>query len=190
MVLAAGFSRRMGALNKLLLELEGVPVIARSVDAVLGSTARPVVVVTGYEPERVRAALAGRELVFAHNPEPAEGLAASLRIGLAALGAEPDGAVVCLGDMPWVRPEHLEALIAAFGASAGRSICVPTFAGQRGNPVLWPRRHFAGIRALRGDAGARSLLAAHASEVCYVPVSDPGVTRDVDTPEDWRQGSA
>jgi molybdenum cofactor cytidylyltransferase len=187
-VLAAGLSRRMGAVNKLLLEVAGAPMIARCVDAVLGSAARPVVVVTGHEPARVRAALAGRELSFVHNSDPAQGLASSLRAGIAALGDELDGAVVCLGDMPWVRPEHVEALIAAFSASGERAICVPTFDEKRGNPVLWPARYFAEIRALTGDRGACSLLASYADQVCYVPVSDPGVTLDVDTPDDWKKG--
>ena len=183
-VLAAGLSRRMGDVNKLLLEVEGAPMIARCVDAVLGSAARPVVVVTGHEAARVRTALADRELTFVHNAEPAQGLASSLRAGIAGLADELAGAVVCLGDMPWVRASHIDALIAAFAASGERAICVPTFDEQRGNPVLWPARYFDEIRALSGDCGARSLLAAHADEVCYVPVSDPGVTLDVDTPLD------
>jgi molybdenum cofactor cytidylyltransferase len=181
-LLAAGLSRRMGGANKLLAELDGAPVVARAADAVLASRARPVLVVTGHEADRVRAALAGRALVFAHNPDHADGLSSSLRAGIAALGEGLDGAVVCLADMPWVRPAHIEALIAAFEASRARPICVPSFAGRRGNPVLWPARYFAAIAALKGDAGARVLLGAHAAEVCDVPVADPGVTLDVDTP--------
>jgi molybdenum cofactor cytidylyltransferase len=181
-VLAAGLSRRMGDANKLLAELDGAPVVARTVEAVLASRARPVLVVTGHEAGRVRAALAGRALVFVHNPDYAKGLSTSLRAGVAALDAALDGAVVCLADMPWVRPAHIEALIAAFEASGERPICVPRFGSRRGNPVLWPARHFAAIAALSGDAGARGLLEAHAAEVCEVPVADPGVTLDVDTP--------
>ncbi len=182
-VLAAGLSRRMGAANKLLAEVDGAPMVARCVDAALASPARPVVVVTGHEAARVRGALAGREVVFVHNPEPAAGLSSSLRLGIAALGEKVDGAVVCLGDMPWVRAEHIEALITAFDANAERPICVPTWDRKRGNPVLWPARHFAEIAALTGDRGARSLLDAHAAEVCFVPVADAGVTLDVDTPD-------
>ena len=181
-VLAAGLSRRMGG-NKLLAEIEGVPLVARCVRAVLASRARPVVVVTGHESERVRAALAGDGLRFAQNPEPEAGLSASLRVGLAALGPGVAGAVVCLADMPWVTSAHVDALLAAFEADARHPICVPTWQGRRGNPVLWPARHFAEIAALSGDRGARALLAAHAAEVCYVPVGDAGVTRDVDTPD-------
>jgi molybdenum cofactor cytidylyltransferase len=182
-VLAAGRSRRMGAANKLLLSIDGAPMVARCVDAVLASQARPVVVVTGHEAERVREALAGRGVAFAHNPAPESGLSASLRTGVAALGGAVDGALVCLGDMPWVTGETLAALAAAFAASAGRAICVPTHAGRRGNPVLWPARCFGEIAGLEGDRGARGLLAVHPGEVCYVPVADAGVTRDVDTPE-------
>jgi molybdenum cofactor cytidylyltransferase len=181
-LLAAGLSRRMGEANKLLAELDGAPVVARAADAVLASRAHPVWVVTGHEAGRVRAALAGRVLAFVHNPDYAQGLSSSLRAGIAALGGEVDGALVCLADMPWVRPAHFEALIAAFESSDARPICVPRFGGRRGNPVLWPARHFAAIAALRGDAGARTLLAARAAEVCEVPVADPGVTSDVDTP--------
>ena len=180
----------MGGANKLLLELGGVPLVARSADAVLGSAARPVVVVTGHQAPEVRRALAGRELSFVHNAASAEGLAGSLRAGVAALGEEMAAAVVCLGDMPWVRPAHIDALIAAFAASGERAICVPTFEARRGNPVLWPARYFAEIRALTGDRGASALLAAHADEVRSVPVSDPGVTLDVDTPAAWRKLSA
>jgi molybdenum cofactor cytidylyltransferase len=172
----------MGGANKLLVALDGAPVVAHAVDAVLATRARPLLVVTGHEAERVRAALAGRALVFVHNPDYAAGLSSSLRAGLAAFGAAVDGALVCLADMPWVRPVHIEALIAAFEARGERPICVPSFEGRRGNPVLWPARHFAAIAALSGDAGARSLLEVHAEEVCHVPVADPGVTLDVDTP--------
>jgi molybdenum cofactor cytidylyltransferase len=171
----------MGGANKLLAELDGVPIVARAVDALLATRARPLVVVTGFEAARVRAALAGRPLEFVHNPEPAAGLSGSLRAGIAAL-PDVDAAVVCLADMPWVRPAHVEALIAACEASPARPICAPSFEGRRGNPVLWPARHFAALAALRGDSGARALLEAHAAELCSVPVADAGVTRDVDTP--------
>jgi molybdenum cofactor cytidylyltransferase len=181
-VLAAGLSRRMGG-NKLLAEIEGMPLVTRCVRAVLASRARPVVVVTGHESERVRAALAGDTLRVAQNPEPEAGLSASLRVGLASLDPDVEGAVVCLADMPWVSAAHVDALLAAFEADARRPICVPTWQGRRGNPVLWPARHFAEIAALSGDRGARALIDAHAAEVCTVPVADAGVTRDVDTPD-------
>ena len=183
LVLAAGASRRMGGTNKLLARLDGQPLAARAVDAALASRATAVVVVTGHQAARVRSALANRAVEFAHNPQHARGLSRSLRTGLAALAPEIEGALICLADMPWVAPAHLDALIAAF-ARADRPICVPVRGRQRGNPVLWPARHFAALGALEGDVGGRGLLRRHAREVVRVPMPDAGVTRDVDTPAD------
>jgi molybdenum cofactor cytidylyltransferase len=184
-VLAAGASRRMGDRNKLLEPIpgSGVPIVARVVDTVLATRARPVVVVTGHDAGAVRAALAGREVTFVHNPRHAEGMSTSLAAGVGELGEDVDGAIVCLGDMPRVRPAHIEALLAAFDPEDGRAICVPTWEKRRGNPVLFASRFFPEMRLVQGDVGARALLEKHAAAVCHVPMDDGGVTVDVDTPE-------
>ena len=186
LVLGAGHSRRMGEHNKLLVEVDGAPMITRVVDALLATRARPVVVVTGHDDARVRAALANREVSFVHNPHHAEGMSTSLRAGINELGEDVDGALVCLGDMPRVRGAHIESLLGAFDPEDGRSICVPTWERRRGNPVLFAARYFPEMRLLEGDVGARSLLEKHAAAICYVPMADPGVTVDVDTPEALR----
>jgi molybdenum cofactor cytidylyltransferase len=182
-VLAAGQSRRMGSVNKLLVEIDGVPMVARVVDAALASQAGPVLVVTGHEHERVEAVLSDRPVRFVHNPAFAEGLSTSLRVGLSALPPEIDGALVCLGDMPGVTAQVLDRLIGAYSPVEGRSIVVPTFAGKRGNPVLWDRRFFAEMGEVAGDVGARHLIGAHGDAVAEVEMADDGVIRDIDTPE-------
>ena len=182
-VLAAGGSRRMGGENKLLQRLDGLPLLVRAVDTVLGSRARPVVVVTGHMAGDVRAAVSDRRVSFVHNPDWADGMSTSVRAGLAALPAEVEGALVCLGDMPRVAPAHLEALLDAFDPAADATIIVPTYQRKRGNPVLFGRRHFAEMAGLAGDVGARALIDAHTEEVRFVAIDDPGVTLDVDTPE-------
>lgn len=183
-VLAAGRSRRMGERNKLLAEVDGKPLVAHAVDALLATSVRPVVVVTGHEAAAVRAGLAGRDVRFVHNPDHAEGMSTSLRAGIAALADEAlDAALVSLGDMPWVRPRHVEALVEAFDPASDRTICVPVHARKRGNPVLWAARHFPEMARVSGDVGARALLQAHAGEVALVPVDDVGVHVDVDTPD-------
>lgn len=169
--------------NKLLCELGGVPIVARAADALLASGLRPVVVVTGHDAERVRAALADRALHFAHQPDWAEGMASSLRAGIEALPEGLAGVLIALGDMPVLRPEVARALAAALDPGAQRTICVPVFRGERGNPVLFAACHFDELRALRGDVGARALLERHAARVCSVAVEDPGIRIDVDTPE-------
>jgi len=189
-ILAAGRSRRMGTTNKLQSDVSGRPMLARVADAALSSPARPVVVVTGHDADAVRATLEGRAVRFVHNARYAEGMGSSLAAGIRALDPGLAGALICLGDMPWLRPEHVAALLAAFAPAAGRSICVPVHAGQRGHPVLFAARYFPELGELRGDSGARPLLAQHANQVCAVPVNDPGVILDVDTPESLRRGAS
>ena len=118
-----------------------------------------------------------------HNPDYASGLSSSLRRGLAALPEDIDGVLVCLGDMPRIAPPMVNRLIAAFNPLEGRAICVPTWQGKRGNPVLFARRFFAEMQEVAGDTGARALIGEHAEAVCEVPMDDDAVLLDVDTPE-------
>jgi molybdenum cofactor cytidylyltransferase len=181
-VLAAGRATRMGA-NKLLAELDGVPIVRHAVTAALASRARPVVVVTGHQRAAVEAALAGLDVRFADNPDHEMGMAGSLRAGLGALPAAIDGALICLGDMPRIRGAHLDAIMAGFEPGLDGSIVVPTCERKRGNPVLWARRYFAEMASLEGDVGARGLLARYADQVRTVAIDDPAILLDVDTPE-------
>jgi len=183
LLLAAGQSRRMGDTNKLLAAVDGVPMVRRAAESLLASTARPVIAVTGHESERVRAALQGLDLVFVDNPDYAQGISASLRHGTAALPHDIDGAVIALGDMPQVTTGHIDRLIAAFDPVEGRSICVPTHHGKRGNPVLWEARFLPEVAAVQGDVGARHLIGEYADLVCEVEMADRGVLLDIDTPE-------
>ncbi len=186
-VLAAGQSRRMGAVNKLLAEVGGEPMIARVVDTILASQARPVVVVVGYEAAAVRESLSRRDVEFVDNPEHADGISTSLKRGLRALPDGVDGVLVCLGDMPGVTPDQLDRLIAAFDPVEGRAICVPTVQGKRGNPVLFARRFFAEMESVSGDVGARHLIGESPELVCEVDMADDGVLLDIDTPQALEQ---
>ena len=185
LILAAGKSSRMGSANKLLALVGGTPMIARVAEAARASRARPVVVVTGFEADKVAAALAGMAAQIVANPDYALGLSTSLKAGLAALkDTGVTGALVLLGDMPHVTAATLDRLIAAFAHSGGRAICVPEAEGARGNPVLWPADLFAELAALTGDTGARDLLAGHADRIVRVAAPAREILADVDTPED------
>jgi molybdenum cofactor cytidylyltransferase len=184
LILAAGKSSRMGETNKLTAEVDGAAMVARVADAAIESGASPVIVVTGHQDNEVRAALAGRAVQFIHNPDYAEGLSTSLRAGAKALPPGLDAAVVCLGDMPDIAATHIGRLAAAFDPEEGRTICVPTFAGKRGNPVLWGAAYFDELQTLKGDTGAKHLIGEHADEVCEVPMPDDASLRDIDTPEE------
>lgn len=182
-IMAAGQSRRMGRLNKLLAEINGVPMVVRVVTAAVESVADPVIVVTGYEGEHVAQALQGLNVTVVHNGRYEAGLSTSLIRGLSALPERVAGVLVCLGDMPGVKAVQLDGLIHAFKPQSGRAICVPTYRGQHGNPVLWSNRFFPQMRGLTGDTGARSLIAKYGKSVCNVPMDDDGILLDVDSPD-------
>lgn len=181
-LLAAGRSTRMGH-NKLMAPLEGAPLLMRAVDAALSSRARPVILVTGHEAERVRAALGERPVSVVHNPDYEKGLSTSLRCGLAALPVGCDATLVCLADMPRIGAALLDRLIHSYNPVEGRAICVPTWQGKRGNPVLWGRQFFGEMAALTGDVGAKHLMAEHPELVAEVAAEDDGILADVDTPD-------
>jgi molybdenum cofactor cytidylyltransferase len=180
-VLAAGQSSRMGS-NKLLADLGGQPMIRRSV-AAMRQAADQTIVVTGRDAGQVAAALEGLPVTFVHNPDFAEGLSTSLRAGIAALPPGTDAAVIALGDMPLVSPDAVRRLIAAYSPAEHRSLCVPVFGGERGNPVLWGRQHFDALKSLTGDKGARALFDQYTDEIVEVAMPDDAVLKDADTPE-------
>ncbi len=181
-VLAAGRSRRMAPHNKLLVaERTGKPMIARVIDNVLSSKARPILVVTGHMADEIEAALGGRPVRYVHAPEYADGLSASLKAGIAAVPPEAAAALVCLGDMPLVTGRMIDRLLEAYDADEGRRIVLPTFRGKQGNPMLWDRRFFPEILELTGDSGARALLARHLEQVAEVEMGEDAVLRDFDT---------
>jgi molybdenum cofactor cytidylyltransferase len=183
LLLAAGQSRRMGGPNKMLAEIDGVPMAARVARRLLASRARPIVAVLGNDADAVDAALGKLPVERVRNPDFAQGLSTSLKRGIMVLPADLDGALVCLGDMPLVSGRHLDRLIAAFNPLEGRAIVVPTRRGKRGNPVLWASRFFPEMTALAGDVGARHLIGEHADQVCEVEMDDDAIFVDIDTPE-------
>ena len=150
--------------------------VRRSAEAVMAAVPR-LTVVTGYQPDLIREALAGLDATFVHNPDYASGLGLSLAAGIRALPGSANGVVVGLADMPFVLPQTVSALVAAF-READSSVVVPVYDGTRGNPVVWPRRCYSALAHLSGDFGGRRLLRGEALH--ELPVDDPGVLRDVD----------
>jgi molybdenum cofactor cytidylyltransferase len=182
-LLAAGRSTRMGAVNKMLAKIGGKPLVRIAAEQALGSQASPVIVVTGHEREQVELALDGLPVRIVHNPDYAEGLGTSLKAGIAAVPAGADGAIVCLGDMPQVDSTLIDKLIDAFDPDSGALVVVPSIDGRRGNPVVWARRFFNDLMSIRGDFGARYLIGSYVEAVVEVPLTGDAALIDVDTPE-------
>jgi len=182
-ILAAGRSTRMGGPNKLLAELGGKPLVRIVTEQALASKADGVIVVTGHQADQVEKALHGLKVRFVRNPDFADGLASSVKAGIAAVPPTADGAVVCLGDMPLIDARLIDRLIETFAPDRGNLIAVPVSDGRRGNPVLWSRRFFKELMTLDGDIGARHLIARHAEAVAEVAVEGHGAFLDIDTPQ-------
>ena len=182
-ILAAGRSTRMGGPNKLLAELSGKPLVRIVAEQAIASKAKDVIVVTGHQAQLVEQALAGLKLKFVRNLDFVQGLATSVKAGIAAVSEQADGAVICLGDMPMISSQLVDHLIDAFAPDRGNLIAVPVSGGRRGNPVLWSRRFFNELMTLDGDIGARHLIAKHNEAVAEVPVEGDGAFLDIDTPQ-------
>lgn len=183
-LLAAGASRRMGALKQ-LLPLGGKPMLQSSLDHLVASRVDEILVVLGCQGERVAQALtlpAGERVRLVQHRGWEAGMSSSLVAGLLAAG-DPDALLVCLGDQPLIAPRVLDRLLAEAGRP-DRTIVAPTFGGRRGHPVLFRREHFAELGSLQGDTGAAPILQAHPEQVLLVPVETDGVLRDVDQPRD------
>lgn len=181
-VLAAGRSSRMRRGHKLLQPFGASTVLAAAVAAVTASRTDAVIVVLGHEAARVRDTLPASRARLVTAPDFASGMAASLRAGLAACAPDTAAVLVCLGDMPLVRPATIDAVVARFRAAADpAAIVAPVHGGVRGHPVLWGSVHLPALAALGGDRGGRDLLAAN--DILRLAVDDPGTLLDLDTDE-------
>ena len=171
--------------NKLLSLLDGKSVIRRTVEAVCDSRVDPVIVVTGHVADRIRDALAGLSVTITENVRFTDGLSTSLIHGLRHVTQASDGFIVVLGDMPFVPSSVIDAMIDAFVARSGATIVVPTYKGNRGNPVLWPTALRSEFETLSGDRGAKQLMALHGDLLYELEVGTDAVLTDLDTPEDF-----
>jgi CTP:molybdopterin cytidylyltransferase MocA len=187
-VLAAGRSARMG-FPKALLDYRGAPFLVRILEACVALEVKHRVVVLGADASRIRPVLARHDCVVVENPDVDRGPISSLRLGLQALHAvTPRAALAWPVDFPHVRIATVERLLAVH-ARINSPAVVPLFGGRRGHPVLWDETAFAALEQdlEAGRTGARAVLHALGDAVVTVPVDDPAVTDELNTPEDYER---
>ena len=196
LLLAAGQSRRMGAENKLLLEIGEKPIIRHIAEALIQAGLTEIYVVTGHQAEAVRACLAGLKLTFIDNPDYASGQASSVACGVAGLPEAVSDVLIALGDMPLIEPNLITALCQRHNetASEGAKITLPVYADpsqpdnvKRGNPVVWSQAFFDELKALSGDQGGRQILADYPAHIQHLHWPDAQPFEDVDTAEALQQ---
>lgn len=194
-LLAAGASSRFGDANKLLATLDGDALVRRAARPLVEADVSPRVAVVGYEADRVRDALDGLDFDVVHNPDYDRGQATSVRTGIEAIdrAASDDeattddeapsddvaGAVFALGDMPFVEPATVDALVESYRAGKGAALAA-AYDGRRGNPVVFDARYFDALADVSGDVGGREILLS-GDESVLVETGDPGVREDIDT---------
>ncbi|MEL6187838.1 MAG: nucleotidyltransferase family protein [Myxococcota bacterium] len=183
-LLAAGFSRRMGAANKLLLPVEGEPLVRRTARRVLAAGFADVVVVSGHQAEAIEAALSDLPLRVVRNPRPEDGQMTSTRIGLDALAAV-EGVAIVLSDLVALTASDLRALQAAFRIRPRGEALVPFYRGRRGHPLFLTRRAVDIILSRGGRFGCKHFVRDH-PDLAYVFEADSErVCIDLDRPEDY-----
>ena len=185
---AAGASARMCGIDKLLCKVGGMPLLRKLALEALHSKALEVIVaIRPDHPER-KSALAGLGLRAAVVADADRGMSESLKCGLAAVRPESGGALVLLPDMPGIMSRHINMMIEEF--LPGRVVQACDRQGTPGNPVILPRRLFAAVRQLTGDAGARRLIATGSDRPIAVELPGNVSRTDLDTPEDWARWRA
>lgn len=189
-VLAAGESKRMAGRNKLLLPLEEKTIVECAVDAILEARVDDVIVVLGHEAAAIQKVLQKRALRFTFNPNFRGGMASSIQAGVAALAPSAQTVMIALADQPLITTAEINFLIAEFARTTEKSIGVPTFNGQRGNPVLFDLRYREELLALQGEVGGKSILARHPEAILEVALPAGNILVDADTPEAYARLSA
>lgn len=185
-ILAAGASERMGY-PKALLPYRGRPFLAGILEACYAAGIERRVVVLGYYADKIKEEMDLSEATVAMNEELDAGPIGSVRAGLAALAPLPvDAVLVWPVDRPHVAVATVEAVLDAFRATH-QPIVVPTHNGQRGHPVLFARKVFAELLGAPNDEGARAVVHKDAGRVAEVPVEDPAVLEDFNTPDDYKK---
>jgi len=186
-LLAAGESRRMGAVNKLTLPIDGQPLLRHSAQTLLAARLQEVVVVLGHEADRAAPLLEDLDVTRVRNERYTEGQMSSVHRGLEALAAACEGVMICLADQPLLTPGDIDALIEAFGRRERGSILVPTHRGRRGNPIVLAYAHRDEILGSGRNLGCKRLIERNPELVTTLEMETDHVVFDLDTPEDYAE---
>lgn len=192
-ILAAGCGSRMGTVKQ-LLPFENTTILGRVIATAKASKLDEIILVLGFEAGRIRRSLdlTHPDMTGIHvieNPGWEKGQSFSVAAGLAALPPDTGGALFLLGDQPLVMAQTINRLVSAFQITE-HWILVPRFQGKRGNPVLVAKPLFSRLASPAGDTGGRVLFREYPHQIQNIAVSDAGILKDVDTPEDYTKLAA
>jgi len=184
-VLAAGASTRMGQ-PKQLLHFQGRSLLHHTVEVVVASVCKPIIVVLGAYAEKMHQEVNHLPVQVVENPQWHEGMGASIEVGITALNAtkEIEGVVLTLCDQPFVSCDVINQLVAAY-YSTGQGIIACEYAGTLGVPALFSRKFFSDLMNLQPTSGAKQVIKKYSHEVFPVPFAAGAI--DIDTPQDYEE---
>lgn len=181
-ILAAGASTRMGR-NKLMLPVDGQPMVRRTVQRAVDAGLAPVVVVLGHEPDRVREALAGLDVTFAVSPDPTGPTSASLHAGIRALDEGATATLVLLADMVHITTAMMRALVESSAANDA-PLEVSRYGDVLAPPLLFRRALWPELLAWHGEGCGKAVVRAHQAEASLHDWPEAAL-QDIDTPDDY-----
>ena len=186
-ILAAGNSTRMGKDNKLLKNIGDAPLIRNTAIEITKSDLDSCSIVLGYQSDKVADVIKDLNINLILNPLWKEGQASSLRAAINTLDSTYSDLLIMLGDLPGIKSSHINSIIEEHLLTDNRKskITIPSFKGQKGNPVIWGRSFFHDLSNLEGDVGGRTLFSEHPAAINILEMNDPWVVKDADTPEDF-----
>ena len=183
-ILAAGGSTRMGGQNKLLQMVDGTSLVQKVVGSALNSNIESVYVILGYQAALIRQCISNKSVNWVENSDWSRGMASSIKSGIEALNPNYDGAMILLGDMPFIEPIMINQLLALYQK---KKIVVPVKDGRQGNPVLFSSAFFADLKLLGGDKGAKPIIKKNPDSVIIANVLTDTIFHDLDTPDQIKE---
>ena len=182
-LLAAGQSKRMNGENKLIKEIQGIPLIKLSVKNIVASSIGELIIVLGHQKEIIEKLIDKNEKIkFFFNKDFESGMASSIKTGLDNLSEKNEAFFICLGDMPMVSHDIYNQLIKS---KDNKEIIVPTHKGQQGNPVLFNKSMKEKVIDISGDVGAKKILKLNKDKILNLEIKDQSITKGFDTQKNF-----
>lgn len=185
-ITAAGMSKRMGEENKLLLPINGKAMFLHTVDAVLNSEIDDIILVTGYEPKKIKTALGNRKVKLIYNENYESGLTSSIQAGVFASSEKTKGYLICLSDMPLLKKEHINTILIESKSTPDKSIFIPKINNKRSHPILLSSEYKTEILEHQSPNGCKEIIKKNEDEIHFVYFSED-FSKDIDTPEAYKE---
>jgi molybdenum cofactor cytidylyltransferase len=185
-VLAAGMSQRMGDINKLHLNINGMPLLKKTINTLLDAGVNDVTVVLGYESKATQILIDELPVKTVLNGDYEQGQMSSVHCGLSTLPGTHGGVIIALADQPYLQAQDIEHLCQAFLQRDTGDVAVPFFNNERGNPIIISEACRQSILSGERNLGCRRFIEKNPELVYRVEMPDAAVLGDLDTPEDYQ----